>query len=67
MTDRFLGLSERMDRANAAAGALGQLDEAFDEVIATYMKRMTAIAASEPWEARKITNLAMAAKIAEEV
>ena len=67
MTDRFIGLSERIDRANASAAALNELDGAFDEVIATYMKRMTQIAASEPWEAQKITSLALAAKIAEEV
>lgn len=66
MTDA-IRLSERIDRANVSASALNELGAAFDEVIATYMKRMTQIAASEPWEGRKITNLAIAAKIAEEV
>lgn len=66
MTD-FTRLSERLDRAHASEAALRELDAAFNEVIATYMKRMTQIAATEPWEARKITNLALAAKIAEEV
>jgi uncharacterized membrane protein len=67
MSDHSLHLAERADRANAAASALKHLDAAFDEVIATYMKRMTVIASTEPWEGRKITNLAVAAKIAEEV
>lgn len=60
-------LNERISSAAEAEIALRHLGPASDAVIAAYMRRMTDVAAKEPWEARKITNLAMAARIAEEV
>lgn len=60
-------LLARVNRAGEAESALKQLDPAFEAVISLYMKRMTEIASKEPWEGRKITSLAVAAKIAEEV
>jgi len=57
----------RLDQGRRAEDALKVLDDAFAVVTAEYMARLTEIAAKEPWEGRKITNLAMAAKIAGEV
>ena len=59
--------AERLDRATEAENALKVLSPAFEAVIAAYMRRITDIASKEPWEGRKITNLAMAARITEEV
>lgn len=59
--------SERIDRARQAEIALKQLDPAFDAVIAAYMARQREIARSEPWAAQKMSNLAVAANIADDV
>ena len=58
----------RADRGNRAEQALTEfLDPAFEVVIGEYMKRLAEIAAKEPWETGKISKLAVAARIAEEV
>jgi hypothetical protein len=58
----------RAAEANRAQAALDEfLTPAFDVVIASYLQRMTEIAGKEPWEAKKITSLASAVKIAEAV
>lgn len=60
--------AERIARGLRAEAALKEfLNPAFDFVIAEYMRKLTSIASEQPWEAAKITKLAMAAKIAEEV
>jgi ABC-type taurine transport system ATPase subunit len=59
--------SERIDRGAQAESALKLLDEAFDAVEAAYMARQREIARSEPWAAQKMSNLAVAANIAEDV
>src|SRR5688572_29624773 len=65
MTD--LSPAARVGRGREAEEALKVLGPAFDAVVTVYMQRITEIASKEPWEGRKITNLAMAAKIAGEV
>lgn len=59
-------INDRITTAQEAEHALKYLDDAFRHVTASYMQRLTQIAASEPWEARKMTNVAMAASIAEQ-
>lgn len=67
MTD-VTRLAERAARSQEAEQAMKKfLAPAFDCVIATYMERLTEIAAREPWSAQKMTNVAMAARIAAEV
>lgn len=59
---------ERIERAHNAKRALDEfLDPAFDVVIEAYTARLTDIASSTPWEAGKITALANATRIAQEV
>lgn len=57
----------RIDRANRAEAALKELDPVFEAIIDTYMRRQREIARSEPWAAQKMSNLAVAANIAEDV
>lgn len=59
---------DRQARGERARAALAEfLDPAFDVVIGDYMLRLTQIASETPWESDKITKLASAAKIAEQV
>lgn len=59
--------SERITEAARARQALDFLDQAFVTVLKSYSDRMMDIAAEKPWEAEKITKLAMALKIARSV
>lgn len=59
--------SERIDRGAQAESALKLLDEAFDAVVTAYMARQREIARSEPWAAQKLSSLAVAANIADDV
>lgn len=56
---------ERMARGLAADKALDQfLSPAFDFVLAEYTRKLTEIAAEQPWETDKIRKLAAGIKIA---
>lgn len=67
MTDRGILLSERIDRAQAFAAALNLVGPILDTMGNVYVERIKQISTSEPWEAQKITNLAIASSIAEQV
>lgn len=68
MSDRpVTSLVMRVDRADRIEAALKELDEAFDAVGAAYMARQRQIAREEPWAAQKMSNLAVAANIADDV
>ena len=58
---------QRVDRGTRVEEALKELDPAFDAVVAAYMARQREIARSEPWAAQKMSNLAVAANIADDV
>lgn len=59
---------ERMERAHHAQRALDEfLEPAFAIVAAEYMARLNDLASTTPWEAAKITALANATRIAQEV
>ncbi len=60
--------AQRMADAQQAKAAMDRwLGPAFEFVEAAYMNRMTEIAATEPWEDKKLRALASAVKIAREV
>lgn len=66
MTD--LSESQRIDRARRAEMALEEfLDPAFDAVVSAYTARIEELAATQPWEAGKITALANATRIARQL
>lgn len=66
MTD--LSEAQRIDRGRRAEMALEEfLDPAFDAVVAAYTARIEELAATQPWEAQKITALANATRIAKQV
>jgi hypothetical protein len=59
---------QKIEHARQAALALSSfLDPAFEEVIETYHNRIASICATTPWEANKISALANAIRIAQEV
>lgn len=63
MTDQ-----ERIDRAERAKRALEEfLAPAFEVVRSDYMGRVKDISSRAPWDAQKISSLANAARIADEV
>lgn len=59
--------AQRVERARQAQHALEFMAPAFDELHAVYTDRLKAIASTAPWEAHKITALANATRILEEV
>lgn len=66
MTD--LTESQRIDRARRAQMALEEfLDPALNAVVEAYAARVEELAATQPWEAQKITALANAIRIAKQV
>jgi hypothetical protein len=66
MTD--LTEAQRIERGRRAQMALDEfLDPALDALIAVYSARIEEIAATQPWEAGKITALANATRIARQV
>jgi len=58
---------ESIARGLEAERAMKLLGPAFELVIADYLGKIVDISAAEPWEAGKISKLAMATKIAREV
>ena len=61
-------MTDAIDRGHRAKRALEEfLDPAFEAIIQAYTARIEEIAASQPWEAQKITSLANAARIARSV
>lgn len=61
-------MTDPIERGRRAKMALEEFfDPAFDMVIDAYTARIEEIAASQPWEAQKITALANAARIAKSV
>lgn len=60
--------AERIERARQAKLALSTfLDPAFEQLVEVYHNRIADICASTPWEANKISALANAIRIAQEV
>ena len=57
----------RLDMAKRAEAALEFLKPAFDVVHADYMARLVTISSEQPWETGKISKLATAARVVEEV
>lgn len=67
MTDD-LTLEQRVERGHRAERAMSEfLEPAFDQVRAEYAARLAVICATEPWAANKVSALANASRIVEEV
>lgn len=60
--------AQRIERARRADMAIDEfMGPAFEFARAAYMERLAQIAAVEPWATNKITNLAIAARVLDEV